>query len=459
MTERFQKVLDYIEAHREEYIELLRELCRQPSLAGTGEGIPEMIRLVQDKMRHYGIEPTLIPTDGNPVIYAELKGESGRTYGCYDHYDVQPVDPIDLWDSDPFAAEIRDGVIYARGVADNKDGLATRLCAIDAWLKTYGALPCGVKLLFEGEEEIGSPNLAPFAQAHPDLIQCDGYVWEGGEKEAGGPCEITMGVKGLLYVHMKVKTAPGDAHSMYAAIAPNPAWRLVQALASMKDVDGRVLVEGFYDGVKKPSAEELATLKDDPFDMETIRSFLGIDHFINGNTKEELLETLYFQPTMNICGITSGYQGDGSKTVLPSDASVKIDIRLVPGMDPQRIFDLLRRHLDTHGFEDIELIWDSGEPAFRSDLEAPFTQAVVSALEKLYDRPVALKLSSGGTSPMSTFCAEENIPAGMFGASSATANIHAPNEHLACDNFIEMIRITTAVMEELSDPKYPKREF
>lgn len=449
-SERFQKVLDYVEAHRDEYIQLLLDLCRQPSLAGTGEGIPEMIQLVQDKMRAYGIEPTLVPTDGNPVIYADIKGESGLTFGCYDHYDVQPVEPLDQWLSDPFAAEIRDGVIYARGVADNKDGLATRLCAIDAWLKTYGKLPCNVKLIFEGEEEIGSPNLAPFAEAHPDLIQCDGYVWEGGEKEKGGPCEVTMGVKGLLYVHMKVKTAPRDAHSMYAAIAPNPAWRLVQALASMKDADGHITIDGFYDDIIPPSKEDLKFLETDPFDPEATREYLGVDALINGKTKEELLKSLYFQPTCNICGLTSGFQGDGSKTVLPSDASVKIDFRLVPGMDPKKIFNLVRQHLDKHGFTDVELIWDSGEPAFHSDLSKPFTKAIINAMEKLYDRPVALKVSSGGTSPMHTFCHQTNIPAGMFGASSATANIHAPNEHLACDAFIEMIRINCAVMEELS---------
>lgn len=451
MTPRLQKVLDYIQEHQQEYIDMLLELCRQPSLAGTGEGIPEMIELVQKKMRSVGVEPTLIPTDGNPVIYAEIKGESDRIYGCYDHYDVQPVDPIELWDSDPFAAEIRDGVIYARGVADNKDGLATRLCAIDAWMKTYGKLPCNVKLIFEGEEEIGSPNLEPFAKAHPELLECDGYVWEGGEKEEGGPCEVTMGVKGLLYVHMKVRTAPGDAHSMYAAIAPNPAWRLVQALATMKDEAGNITIDGFYDDIIPPSETDLSFLDGDPFDPEKTRQYLGIEQFLGGKTdQKELLKDLYFKPTCNICGLTSGFQGDGSKTVLPSEASVKIDFRLVPGMDPKKIFQLVREHLDRHGFSDVELIWDSGEPAFRSNLEAPFTKAVIGALEKLYDQPVALKVSSGGTSPMHTFCHQTNIPAGMFGASSATANIHAPNEHLACSAFIEMIRINCAVMEELS---------
>lgn len=450
MTERFQKVLDYIEAHREAYIELLRDLCKQPSVSASGEGIPEMIQLVVKKMNEVGVTPEIIPTEGNPVIYAEVKGESDRTFGFYDHYDVQPVDPIELWNTDPFAAEIIDGVIYARGVADNKDGLATRLCAIDAWLKTYGKLPLNVKCIFEGEEEVGSPNLTYFAEHHPEKIKCDGYVWEGGEKEEGGPCEITMGVKGLLYLEMRVRTAPGDAHSMYAAIVENPAWRLVQALASMKSPDGKVLVEGFYDDIIPPTEEEKATLQADPFDMEGIKAYLGIDHYINGTTKQEVLESLYFKPTMNICGITSGFQGEGSKTVLPSTASCKIDIRLVPGMDPKKIFSLLRTHLDKNGFQDIELVWMSGEPAFRSDLNAPFTKAVVAACEKLYNRPVALKLTSGGTSPMHAFCKKDNIPAGMFGASSASANIHAPNEHLACDAFIEMIKITAAVMEEFS---------
>lgn len=451
MTERLQKVLDYIDAHREEYIEELCRLCRQPSLAGTGEGIPETIELVREQIRKIGVEPELIPTDGNPVIYAEMEGESDRVYGCYDHYDVQPVDPIDQWESDPFAAEIRDGVIYARGVADNKDGLMTRICAVDAWKKACGTLPCHVKFVFEGEEEIGSPNLRAFADAHPDLIQCDGYVWEGGEKEKDGPCEVTMGVKGLLYVYMKVKTAPRDAHSMYAAIAPNPAWRLIHALASMKNEKGEILIDGFYDDIIPPSETDLSYLDADPFNPEGIREYLGVGAFIGGETdKKKLLYDLYFRPTCNICGFTSGFQGDGSKTVLPSEASVKIDFRLVPGMDPDHIFDLVRAHLDRHGFTDVELIKGSGEPAFRSNMEAPFTKAIINGLEKLYNHPVALKVSSGGTSPMHAFCHKADIPAGMFGASSATANIHAPNEHLACDAFIEMIKINCAVMEELS---------
>ncbi|MEG1459985.1 MAG: M20/M25/M40 family metallo-hydrolase [Oscillospiraceae bacterium] len=450
MTERLEKVLAYIDEHSDEYLNLLLDLLHQPSIAASGEGIREMIELVQEKMRGVGVTPELVPTKGNPVIYAELKGESPRIYGCYDHYDVQPVDPIELWDSDPFAAEIREGVIYARGVADNKDGLATRLCVIDAWMKTYGKLPCGMKLIFEGEEEIGSPNLEYFAENNPEKLLCDGYVWEGGEKEEGGPCEITMGVKGLLYVHLKVKTSPRDAHSMYAAISPNPAWRLVLALASIKDAEGNILIDGFYDDIIPPTAEELATLADDPFDMEGTREYLGIEHYIGKEEKQELLEKLYFKPTFNICGIKSGFLGEGSKTVLPGEASAKADIRLVPGMDPKKIFDLIRAHLDKNGFTDVELIWDSGEPAFRSDLNAPFTKAVVNACTKLYNRPVALKLTSGGTSPMHAFCQKENIPAGMFGASSAAANIHAPNEHLSVKAFIEMIKINAAVMDELS---------
>ena len=211
MNEKLQKVLDYIEAHREEYISLLVRFCQQPSLANTGEGIREMADMVMEELKKLGAGPQMFETGGSPFVYGEIRGAVDRTFGFYDHYDVQPVDPIDEWLSDPFAAEIRDGVIYARGVADNKDGLVTRLCAVDAWQKVHGQLPLNVKFCFEGEEEIGSPHLAGFAKEHPDLIACDGYVWEGGNREPGGPAEITMGVKGLLYVELFSKVREGRA--------------------------------------------------------------------------------------------------------------------------------------------------------------------------------------------------------------------------------------------------------
>lgn len=446
-----QKVLDYIDNHREQYIGLLQTLCRQPSVSATGEGIPEMIELVKSSLCTIGAQPQQIETAGNPVIYAEMKGESPRIFGFYDHYDVQPVDPIEEWDSDPFAAEIRDGVLYARGCADNKDGLAARICAVDAWQKVHGKLPCGVKFLVEGEEEVGSPNLDPFAEAHPELLACDGYCWEGGYREAGGPAEIDFGVKGLLYVELRAKRGSMDAHSMNAAIAMNPAWRLVWALNTLKDQNERILIDGFYDGIPPISEAERAAFKTDTFNEQENLRMLGLSEFLGGRTGDKLLEKLYYEPTCNICGFSSGYEGEGSKTVLPSSAAVKIDIRLVPGQEPDRIYDLLVKHLDKHGFGDIEVIKHSGCPAFRTDASAPFCRAVVDGLTELYGETPSVRYSSAGTSPMYSFCKAAGIPAAMFGASIAGSQIHAPNEHLPVDNFIETIKITVAVMKKLAE--------
>ena len=451
MDEKVQKVLDYIEEHKEEYLELLLRFCRQPSVAATGEGIEKMAGMVVDELKKLGVEPTVLETGGRPFIYGEIKGEVDRTFGFYDHYDVQPVDPIDEWITPPYSADIRDGVIYARGVADNKDGLVTRLCAVDAWQKVHGKLPLNVKFCFEGEEETGSPHLASVAKAHPEMIQCDGYVWEGGHREEGGPAEITMGVKGLLYVELYAKVSEKDAHSMYAAIMPSPVWHLVQALNTLRDKDGNVLIDGFYDGIQPISQAELDALKTDVFDEEdTRKNILGIEKFINDEHGEDLLKRLYYRPTCNICGITAGYQGEGSKTVLPGKASCKIDFRLVPGQDPDRILKLLRQHLDQHGFADIEIKCNSGCPAFRSDPNSPFCKAIVRTMEELFHEQPCVQCTSGGTSPMYIFCKEANIPAAMFGASSKNANIHSPNEHLAVEAFYNMIRINATMMYEFA---------
>lgn len=443
------KIFEYIEGHRDEYIGLLQTLCRQPSIAVTHEGIDDMVKLVKNSLRSVGAEPIEYTTPGNPVIYAEIKGESDRIFGFYDHYDVQPVDPISLWNFDPYSAEIKDGNIYARGVADNKNGLASKICAVDAFQKVYGKLPCGVKFFVEGEEEIGSPNLEDFAQKHEDLLICDGFNWESGWKETGCPAQIDFGVKGLLYVELRIKTAKMNAHSCYAAIVQNPAWRLIWALSTIKGRDDRVLIEGFYDDIAPLTHEDIEILSEDNFSAENLKKYLGIDGFINGLSGTELLKKLYYEPTANICGLFSGYSGEGSNTILPDSAGVKIDFRLVPGQNPEKIMRLLREHLDRHGFEDVEAVEISRQQAFRSDPNSPFGRAVVKALGNLFGKPV-IHHTVAGTSPIPYFCAKHNIPAALFGATSCEANIHAPNEHLDIDSYIDEIKMIAAVMDELS---------
>lgn len=444
-----EKVLKYIDEHRDEYVTLLQTLCRQPSQASTGEGIREMVQLVVDNLKKVGGEPQLCTTPGNPVVYAHIKGDSDRTFGFYDHYDVQPVDPIELWDDDPYSAVIKDGVIYARGVADNKNGLASKLCAVDAYRKVYGKLPCGVKFFVEGEEEIGSPNLPYFAEHYEHLLDCDGFNWESGWKEPGGGApEIHLGNKGLLYVEYKVKTAKMDAHSCNAAIVKNPAWRLVQFLNTLKDENDRILIDGFYDDVIPPTDADIQNLLEDNFSEEALKEYLGIDGFVNDLHGLELLKKNYYMPTANICGMVSGYTGEGSKTVLPGEASAKMDFRLVPGQDPEKILALLRAHMHKHGFDDIELVVHSYQEPFRAAPDSPFVKAVYSTLNELFGKPVVHYMVTG-TSPMPIFCKKKNIPAALFGCISSTANIHAPNEHLEVESYIDEIKMIAGVMDAL----------
>lgn len=446
-----KQVEAYIDAHREEYIALLQRLCSQKSLSTTGEGIPEMAALVQEELKKVGISPVVYETGGNPVIYGTLEGRSSRVFGFYDHYDVQPEGDEALWDSPPYEIVIRDGQIWGRGVADNKNGIACKLCAIDAWQKVHGFLPCGVKFIIEGEEEIGSPHLQSFADAHPELLCCDGYNWESGYKEEDGPAEIVFGNKGLLYVELRVRTAKMDAHSCNGAIVKNAAWRLTQALGTLKDPEtDRVLIDGFYDDVRPLTQADLDVLEGDPFDEENFKRHMGLSEYLCGATGKELLRRLYYEPTANICGLCSGYTGQGSKTVLPADAFVKIDFRLVPDQDPDKILAALRAHLDSHGFSDVEVVVDSAQPAFRTDPFSPFALAVKEALTDLFGA-VSVHHSDSGTTPMRVFCEKQGIPAALFGGTSAaTSNIHAPNEHISVKTYVEEIKMMAAVMERLA---------
>lgn len=450
MEGKLQRVLDYIDQNRDAYVSLLQRFCRQPSVAATGEGMEAMARMVQEELTLLGAAPERVETGGSPVIYAHVSGEADRTLGFYNHYDVQPPDPIGEWIADPYAAEIIDGFIYARGAVDNKGGLAARIAAVDAWRKVGGKLPLHVKFLVEGEEEIGSPHLVQFARDNPDRIRCDGYMWEGGSKDPDGPPEIALGAKGMLYVELFSDDGAKDAHSANASILQSMPWRLVWALGTLKDAQENILIEGFYDGIPPLTPMELEALDTDIIDLEQARKDLGGAKLLPGLSREALLTRLYYKPTCNICGLTTGYQGEGSKTILPGSASAKLDFRLVPGQDPDRILRLLREHLDKHGFGDIRVQCHSGCPSYRTDPKSPFARAAVGALERLYGKPACVRHSESGTSPMYAFCAETQIPAAMFGATNKGSNIHAPNERLGVDNFLQNIKITAAVMEEFS---------
>lgn len=450
-SESLQDVYRFIDEHADEYIASLQRMLRQPSIAAQGVGMTEMATMVEADLSELGFDPRQIDTRGGyPVVYGEKKGTSDRTLSFYNHYDVQPADPLDEWTSDPWSGEIRDGAIYARGVADNKGNIAARFAAIHAWQEVKGELPLNVKFIIEGEEEVGSMHLQNFIDDNRELCQADACIWEFGGRDIDGKPQIHLGLKGICYVELRATGARTDWHSSMATSVPNPAWRLVWALASMKGEDDRVLIPGFYDKVVPPTEAEMEAMRTLP-DIEQERlEDLQIDGFLNGLTGLDLTLKDLFEPTCTISGLLSGYTEKGQKTVLPSRAMAKIDMRLVADQDPHEIYDLLRKHLDDHGFTDIESeLIGAGYPA-RTSLEAPIARVVAETFEDVYGDAPNIYPTSPGSGPWYQLCDALGIDACTAGVGHGRSQAHAPDENIFVDDFILGIKHIVAIMDRFA---------
>ncbi|MFL5761795.1 MAG: M20/M25/M40 family metallo-hydrolase [Thermomicrobiales bacterium] len=444
-------VFEYIERNWEDSIRLLQRLVQQPSVAAQGVGMSETAELVIQALGDAGITAATYDTRGGfPVVYGELAGKSAKRLSFYNHYDVQPAEPLDLWTSDPWAAKIRDGRILGRGVADNKGNLAARISAVKAYREVRGDLPVSIKFIVEGEEEIGSPHLEHFVDDHPDLCQADACIWEFGGKGWDGRPQIHLGLKGICYVELRVKCLRGDQHSSVATSAPNAAWRLVWALSTLKDRDEHVLIPGFHDKVRKPTEAEIAALEAIPNNEAQRLEHLGIPQFLQGLTGIELKKRDYFQPTCTISGLESGYTGKGSKTVLPSAAIAKIDMRLVPDQNPHEIFGLLRKHLDDQGFEDIEMELLGPEFPARTPLNAPIARVVADTYRELTGLEPVIMPTSAGSGPWYPLCAKFGIDAATAGVGHPRSNAHAPDENIYVDDFIQGIKQICLIMDRFA---------
>ncbi len=445
-----QALFDFIDANQTRFLDRLYDLLRQPSVAAQNLGIKETAEHVAELLNDLGADVQIVLTKGHPVVVGQLEGKAEKTLSFYNHYDVQPPEPLDLWESDPYAPEIRDGKLYARGVADNKGNLIARINAVEAYKAVHGELPCNIKFIVEGEEEIGSPNLDGFADHHADLIKADGCIWEFGGKDLQDRPMVTLGVKGITYVELSVKTSNSDLHSSWAAVVPNAAWRLVWALQSLKGPDDRILIEGFYDDIDIPNDLDLEALQALGFDEAGHKQTFGIDAFNNGLSGIELLKKLYFEPTCTICGFESGYQGPGAKTVSPNFAKVKLDFRMVPGQDPEHVVAALRQHLDTHGFEDIHLDVLAGEKAGRTPLDSPLAKLGMETAQLVYDHPPVLQPISAGSGPMYTLCQQFGIPSISSGCGYPGSQIHAPNEHIRVEDYWQSIKHAALIIDRFA---------
>jgi Acetylornithine deacetylase/Succinyl-diaminopimelate desuccinylase and related deacylases len=435
-----------------------------PTVSAQNKNIPETVAYVKEMIEVRGGEVKVLDDlGGNPVVYAYFAAkedaDNKATLLFYNHYDVQPPDPLDEWETEAFTPTIHDGKLFCRGVSDNKGNLMARLVAIEHFNKTEGGLPCNVKFLIEGEEEIGSVHLEAYIKKYADLwADSDGCIWEFGGKQDDETFLVECGLKGLLYMELQSQTADIDAHSSLAAVLDNAAWRLTQALASMKSIDNEILIEGFYDEVIEPTADEKAKTLDVPVTAESFKKNFGMRRpFISDKLGIEPEIALAFTPTLTINGLLSGYTGLGAKTVLPKSAMAKLECRLVPAQTPKHIFNSIRNHLDKNGFADIELrTVNDGQKAYRSSMDDEFIKLVGETAEVVYApaSPVKVRPTNAGTGPMDIFGEYLiGLPMATSGVGYARSQAHAPNESIRLADYQQGVEHMVELIARMNELK------
>ncbi|MBI2887670.1 MAG: M20/M25/M40 family metallo-hydrolase [Chloroflexi bacterium] len=444
-----EEIFRYLDAHLDDAVADALRYCRQPSVSAQNLGLEECAALTAQLLREAGCASEVVPVPGGPsVVYGRLAGTSDKTLLLYNHYDVQPPEPLLEWTSPPFEPLVREGKLYARGIADTKGNVVARLWALRAYRETMGELPVAVKLLIEGEEEVGSPHFEDFLRQprERERFAADYCLWEGSQVDWAGRPDIRLGVKGILYVELEAHTAARDLHSSWAAVAPSPAWRLLWALGSLKGPDERVRIPGFYDAVRPDTREELASLEGMEDDLEQTRQAFGVGDFLGGVRGASYWHRLLMEPTCNICGLEAGYTQAGVKTVLPAVARAKLDFRLVPDQRPQEVLALLRRHLDQEGFSDIAVRALAAEAPARSPISAPFVGLVARAAQQVYGAPPGIRPSIAGTGPMAPVVELLGVTVADCGIAYPGSGVHAPNEHVRIADFLNGMKHCAAIL-------------
>ena len=403
-------------------------------------------------LRELGFKVDVVSAGGYPAVLAEM-GSGNSTVLIYNHYDVQPPDPLELWDSDPFKLSERNGKLYGRGVADNKGNIAARVAAMEALAPYLDKLGLTVKFVVEGEEEIGSPTLEKLVTERLEWFKADGGIWETAYVRRDGRLAISLGFKGMIYVELKVKGASRDVHSGYSPLIPNPALRIARLLVELKDErSGKVLVPGFYDGVDPEFlkvGEELL-LKVDVGELESMKEELGIREFVRGLRGFEALKALYLSPSLNVSGLYSGYTGKGSKTIVPSEAGAKIDIRLVPGQDPRIVLGNLVNYIKLRGYDDVEIHVESMYKSGFTKPDEDIVRASFDAGKQVYGVEPQLLPMAAGSGPIYIFTDIARTPMTGAGVGYYGSRVHAPNENIRLEDFIKGVKHVALTLIEFA---------
>ncbi len=443
-------VFEHVDGARDQSIARLLDYLRHPSISAQGIGIEDVARRLVDMLTAIGLETSTVATAGHPMVVARWTGAPGRpTVLLYGHYDVQPPEPLELWTTPPFEPTIRDGRVFARGVADNKGQHLAQILAIEAHLKVHGRLPCNVILLLEGEEEIGSPHIAEFIRTHRDTLRADVAVTADGQMHASGRPNLKFGSRGVVSFDLRVRHAMRDVHSgNFGGVVPNPLWTLVHLLATMKNPAGEITIDGFHDAIVPPSQEERDAAARLPLDLPAFQRSLGLAR-LDEPADRPFYERLSFQPTLTLNGLHGGYGGPGTKTVLPHEAIAKCDVRLVAKQDPADILAKIAAHVARHAPEVEFICNEKGMYPSKTPMSAALAKPIQRAIATAYGAEPLLYPSGFGSLPGYVFTDILGIPAFVVNYANADAANHAPDENMTLACFHNGIRCGAAILHEL----------
>jgi len=449
-----ERITSYLSRHLDRHVEQLCEWLRIPSISSISEHKADTRRaaeFVAAELGDLGLEVELVETDGHPLVFARSEQRpERRTLLIYGHYDVQPVDPLDLWDSPPFEPRLEDGIIYARGACDDKGQLYTHVKALEAYVKEGVELPVNLKFIIEGEEECGGPAVYRYTEQNADKLACDAVVISDTSLYNEETPAICYSLKGLTYMQIDVVGPRADLHSgSYGGTVQNPGNALAEIVAGLKDRDGRVLIPGFYDDVLDVDDAERAAFASLNYTDAVLREETGAPGPF-GEAGFTTLERMWARPTCDVNGLWSGYSGEGAKTIVPSAAGAKVSMRLVPNQDPEKIAELFEAHVKSIAPDgvDVKVTDLHGAQAVMVPRDSEMMQAGMRAMERGFGkRPVFIR--EGGSIPIvGTFQDCLKAPVLLLGYGLPNDNIHSPNEKFHVENFANGIRTTAALFEE-----------
>lgn len=429
------------------YFEVLRTLISKKSIFAQQIGLKEVATYLGEIFTAAGAKVMIDDSYTAPFVLAEFQSDNpeAKTIIFYHHYDTVPADNDQPWTNDPFTLSVHYGVMYGRGVDDDKGHITARLTAVRKYIRENGSLPVNIIFMMEGSEESASTDLDKYLAKHKKHLRgADLLVWEQGTRNNLGQLEISGGNKGIVTFDISVRSAEVDIHSSYGGVINSASWYLMDAISSLRSADGRILVEGIYEQVQEPNERELALIAQYALKTpEELKEIYGLQLPVLKEDRQEFLRRFYFEPAINIEGFGSGYQGQGVKTILPAYASAKMEVRLVPGLEPHDVLDKIRKQLDKNGYGKVELTYTLGEMSYRSDMSAPSILNVIELAKDFYPEGISVLPTSAGTGPMHTVFEALEVPMAAFGLGNANSRDHGGDENVKIADYythIELIK-------------------